>query len=984
MAGSTPSRPGNSPGGKGGAGGGAPDSNAGASSSQVPSGGPPPTPVPGFEPGERPPVPGADLGGAASAGEDVAGATGQAASAAGDASSAGRQAASSASDAASAAKEAASAAGEASNAAKQAAGAASGGVTKYKDDAVKVTKAASRGDALGAGDAAVVAGGAGAADYFAPGSGSAVRAFANTGVGRKTTRAFTWVGVIGALSSLAVPLLLTLAVLAGLSTVVAGGAAMAECEPVSGAAASLENPTQDEVAGTIYSQAMGLGFGEVGAMIAIGVGLGESGLQNDTVGDMWSDGHGRTSSRGVFQQMQFWAPAGMAWSGQPSPDANADFSAFNDTNAWGPNGWAVTDPRMNVPQSASIFFIGLGQNSGNEGLEGNSQFASVRNSDPMSISSGQMVQIAQQVQGFPVAHMGSYEANMTGAREYFQRIKSGEIPVPPFQKPLQQVAAKAFQPWLVEEIASLGPLPTAIGSAAASSSSQGPDEEAPASGRSQRENTKPDRTSGPDAPRTSEEGIQGEPAADAKPRPSSERNAGTRAANNGAGARGAKATESSAQARQSQATTASGEVRFSAKSTRSAEDSSSNDAPSPDSTAAAPGKIPGITFIGDSVMVGMLDANNPPATLFGGPAIRHAVQSITLQQVLNNSSFANENLAAWRKDISTGPSIILVELGTNGSSNPAAEIDQFMQLAGPERQVYWFAQHYVKAKPFQSALEAAAGKHLNLRIVPVLDLMPDGAYRPATQEGAHPSFAYVDMWNRAMEMIAVGGAGPFEAYDNCPGDSSGAGGYSQVPPGSSMDYLPSEDPVLPKAGFTVNTPGGNNMVYYNQSDRRWTAAEPSYDFPWCGCGQNSIAMVIATLAREPNYTPVEAYREHKVTGSGISGNCGTANGAQDFPTMARNHGFDGRFLGADSAAWNEARSILDRGGLVIASLTGLADTTWGAHLIVVRGYTSDGKFLVADPAGGSGPRLTLSAGFSPSQFRFNNGLIGFLPAGQKV
>jgi len=220
------------------------------------------------------------------------------------------------------------------------------------------------------------------------------------------------------------------------------------------------DPSKERIASTIYAQAMGLGLGDVAAIVGIGVGLGESALSNDTEGDCWygSCSNGRTSSRGVFQQFYSWPPPGTAWSGLKAPTGGVGvpFDDFNGSNAWGPGGWAVTDPRMNPAQAANMFFLGPNYGA-SMGLEDNLLYQSLRNADPLDLSSSQMVSIAQQVQQFPVRHMGSYERNMMGAVEYFLRIKAGKIPVPGFTAPLEEMYKSATTRTTIEALKGVKP-----------------------------------------------------------------------------------------------------------------------------------------------------------------------------------------------------------------------------------------------------------------------------------------------------------------------------------------------------------------------------------------------------------------------------------------------------------------------------------------------------------------------------------------------
>jgi len=225
-------------------------------------------------------------------------------------------------------------------------------------------QAAKAGDVGGAADSAIRGTATAAATYFGtPMAGSIVSGLLRSRPGRTVTKGTRYiiVGVVAA--SLLLPMLLGVAIIGGMAAMFGGAASVAAaCAGPSGAT-PLENPTQEQVAASIYAQATGLGLGEVAAIIAIGVGYGETGLQNDTDGDCWggSCSNGRTSSRGVFQQFYSWPPKDTAWSGTTygptSGGAGTDFGGFNASNAWGLTGWATMDPRMNVAQSANMFFL---------------------------------------------------------------------------------------------------------------------------------------------------------------------------------------------------------------------------------------------------------------------------------------------------------------------------------------------------------------------------------------------------------------------------------------------------------------------------------------------------------------------------------------------------------------------------------------------------------------------------------------------------
>ena len=206
--------------------------------------------------------------------------------------------------------------------------------------------------------------------------------------------------------------------------------------------------TKEEIAAVIYAQARGLGLGDTGAAVAIGIGLAESGLVNDTEGDCWYGdcSKGRTSSRGVFQQFYSWPPLDLAWSGTSygprTGSAGTDFSGFNSSNAYGPAGWAVSDPRMDVAQAASMALLGP-QFNPKGGVEDVKLFKRLRTKPLSEVSNRQLAVIAQAVQQFPFAHLGSYAKAMAPARDYVAKFSAGEVDVPGFTMPLDAIADMA-------------------------------------------------------------------------------------------------------------------------------------------------------------------------------------------------------------------------------------------------------------------------------------------------------------------------------------------------------------------------------------------------------------------------------------------------------------------------------------------------------------------------------------------------------------
>lgn len=473
---------------------------------------------------------------------------------------------------------------------------------------------------------------------------------------------FPIVGGISALVAFNFVFIPILAIGIFLSQLTVTASTAAACAPgvASGGASPLENPTREQVAGAIYAQAMGLGLGEVAAYIGIGVGISETGLSNNTTGDCWTAtpqcSLGRTGSRGVFQQFAGWVPPGLEWSGLPAPTGGygTDYGLFNERNAWGVNGWARNDPRMNVHQAANMFFLGPNY-SATAGLEDDALFQSVRSRAPEGLSPDTVFNIAHNVQGFPIAHKASYIANFFGnsggksAISYLKDIKEGRIPVPPFVAPLEGMLKSATTPETKKVVSGLGS-PGAGGGSVSSPS----------------------------------------------PSPSSP--------------------------------------------------SGSNNQPG---TPIAASRQDGLLLVGDSLMEGIVTMGGAPREAFGGTVITRSEVGIGTASAINK----------WKETIRNGPSRILVSLGSNDSvqyaQSYAAAIDQFMSIAGGNRDVYWFTMHYKPVLGLNNALKQADSRYRNLHLVDVTDLIGPGSGLTSSGDNyLHPSPAgYKAMWNAALSAM---------------------------------------------------------------------------------------------------------------------------------------------------------------------------------------------------------------------------------------
>ncbi|MDR1204543.1 MAG: C39 family peptidase [Peptococcaceae bacterium] len=159
-------------------------------------------------------------------------------------------------------------------------------------------------------------------------------------------------------------------------------------------------------------------------------------------------------------------------------------------------------------------------------------------------------------------------------------------------------------------------------------------------------------------------------------------------------------------------------------------------------------------------------------------------------------------------------------------------------------------------------------------------------------------------------------------------------------------YLTSSEYVVgPSYEGIAFTDGQTRVTYYNQLDSRWANIMygASSTIGQAGCGPASMAIVVSTLTGQAR-DPVEL-----ANWSVANGHCCDGNGSYHslIPESAKAYG-----LSVAGAGANEAQRIADALAdrkLVVAIMT-KGHFTQNGHFIVLRGVTSDGKVLVADPA----------------------------------
>ncbi len=141
----------------------------------------------------------------------------------------------------------------------------------------------------------------------------------------------------------------------------------------------------------------------------------------------------------------------------------------------------------------------------------------------------------------------------------------------------------------------------------------------------------------------------------------------------------------------------------------------------------------------------------------------------------------------------------------------------------------------------------------------------------------------------------------------------------------------------------VFTDGGMEVMYYNQMDERWADIMygTSSTIGQGGCGPTSMAIVTSTLTGEA-HDPVELAQWSVANGHRCEGN-GSYHSL--IPAAAAAYG-----LTCEKNL--DAQGIVDAlsSGKLVVVIMSKGHFTKGGHFIVLRGVTSEGKILVADPA----------------------------------
>ena len=165
-------------------------------------------------------------------------------------------------------------------------------------------------------------------------------------------------------------------------------------------------------------------------------------------------------------------------------------------------------------------------------------------------------------------------------------------------------------------------------------------------------------------------------------------------------------------------------------------------------------------------------------------------------------------------------------------------------------------------------------------------------------------------------------------------------GYNQNLGIYEQDYVDGSGQSYEGVKFTD---GGMEVTYYNQLDERWANSMygTSSTIGEAGCGPTSMSIVISTLTGKP-HDPVELCKWSVDNGHRCEGN-GSYHSL--IPAAAKAYGLtcEGDLT---------AQGIVDAlsSGKLVVVIMSKGHFTNGGHFIVLRGVTSEGKILVADPA----------------------------------
>lgn len=169
-------------------------------------------------------------------------------------------------------------------------------------------------------------------------------------------------------------------------------------------------------------------------------------------------------------------------------------------------------------------------------------------------------------------------------------------------------------------------------------------------------------------------------------------------------------------------------------------------------------------------------------------------------------------------------------------------------------------------------------------------------------------------------------------------------GYDQLLSPLYESYIESDGQSYDGVTFAD---GSTAVVYYNQMDARWKnilyGKQAGNTIGVAGCGPTSLAIVVSSLT-STRLDPIQSSRWASANGYYVEGS-GSSHAV--IPDGAKHFG-----LNVEGATIKEPQKIVDAlaSGKLVVAIMGKGHFTTSGHFIVLRGVTSSGKILVADPA----------------------------------
>ncbi len=163
------------------------------------------------------------------------------------------------------------------------------------------------------------------------------------------------------------------------------------------------------------------------------------------------------------------------------------------------------------------------------------------------------------------------------------------------------------------------------------------------------------------------------------------------------------------------------------------------------------------------------------------------------------------------------------------------------------------------------------------------------------------------------------------------------GNYQGLSPEDYLDYAVNYNGI-------VFTDGSTQVVYYNQLDERWKDAPYGTDnIGHYGCGPTSMAIVVSSLTSETVDPP------HMAQWAYENGHWCSKSGSYHSIVSGAAEAWG---LTCEPCSRTDPQRIADAlaSGKLVVAIMGPGHFTSSGHFIVLRGVTSEGRILVADPA----------------------------------